>query len=204
MLENEKTIEIKVVRGLDDLMQVFAIRAAVFMAEQSCPFAEEFDGNDTCALHILGYYEGEPAGTLRLRFFGSFAKMERMAIRKEFRTTDVSKQIIREAIEILRKKGYRNVIGHAKSDLENYWKYVTRNYSVNREGFKKMEMENFSFSGLEFIPMEMEIKELENEYILKKNTPSNILNRPEGVWNTPSVLETGKGKIEVPKRDSRD
>jgi hypothetical protein len=31
---------------VEDLMKVFAVRAATYMNEQNCPYAEEFDGND--------------------------------------------------------------------------------------------------------------------------------------------------------------
>ena len=33
-----------VARSFDDLMRVVSIRSAVYMAEQDCPYEEEFDG----------------------------------------------------------------------------------------------------------------------------------------------------------------
>ena len=63
---NDKRYRFKVARTLNDMMQVAAIRAAVFMSEQKCPYDEEFDGNDLCAAtHILGYVNDEPAACLR-------------------------------------------------------------------------------------------------------------------------------------------
>ena len=47
-------ISIRVAASMTDLMQVVAIRAAAFLAEQNCPYAEEFEGNDFCALHMIG------------------------------------------------------------------------------------------------------------------------------------------------------
>src|SRR5579885_1371181 len=87
---NNRRVEIRVARTLDDLLMVFTIRAAVYMAEQGCPFAEEFDGNDHCANHFLGFVDGEPAGCLRARFFGSFAKLERLAVRKDYRRSSLA------------------------------------------------------------------------------------------------------------------
>jgi predicted GNAT family N-acyltransferase len=60
---------IKVARNLNDIMQVTAIRAAVFMSEQRCPYEEEFDGNDFCGTHLIGYHRDEPIACLRARFF---------------------------------------------------------------------------------------------------------------------------------------
>ncbi len=69
----------------DMIAKVFALRAAVFMSEQDCPYDEEFDGNDYCATHILGLVDGVPAAALRLRYFAEFAKMERLAVMPKYR-----------------------------------------------------------------------------------------------------------------------
>jgi hypothetical protein len=69
----------RVSRTIEDIMKVFAIRAATYMNEQACPYDEEFDGNDFCAAHILGEINGEPAGCIRIRFFDDFVKIERSA-----------------------------------------------------------------------------------------------------------------------------
>src|ERR1041385_8141307 len=65
----------------DAIQKVFALRAAVFMSEQDCPYEEEFDGNDFCATHILGLVDQQPAAVLRVRYFADFAKIERLAVR---------------------------------------------------------------------------------------------------------------------------
>ena len=39
----------RVAATADDIARVFALRAAVFMTEQYCPYDEEFDGNDYSA-----------------------------------------------------------------------------------------------------------------------------------------------------------
>ncbi|HCX10824.1 MAG TPA: GNAT family N-acetyltransferase, partial [Hyphomonas sp.] len=57
-----------------------AIRSAVFLSEQDCPYEEEFDGNDFCATHLLLKAKGRPVGTLRIRWFAEFAKLERIAL----------------------------------------------------------------------------------------------------------------------------
>ena len=87
-------VSVKVARSIEDLMQAFAIRAAVFLSEQHCPYAEEFDGNDFTATQFLGLVDGEPASTCRTRYFSDFAKLERVAVRREFRGSGVAAQMI--------------------------------------------------------------------------------------------------------------
>ena len=49
---------VRLARGLDDLMQVFAVRSAVYVGEERCPYDEEYDGNDLCAAHVLASARG--------------------------------------------------------------------------------------------------------------------------------------------------
>ncbi len=58
-VRSNRRAQVRIARGLDDLLMVYTIRAAVYMAEQDCPFGEEFDGNDHCATHFIGFIRGE-------------------------------------------------------------------------------------------------------------------------------------------------
>ena len=102
-------------------MRVMTIRSAVYMAEQECPYDEEFDGNDFSATHLIGYVGNEPAACLRVRYFADFAKIERLAVRHEFRKTRLAFQIVRAGIELCRAKGYRRIYGHSQKRLLNFW-----------------------------------------------------------------------------------
>ena len=64
----EDEISVTVVRSMEDLMRVMAVRSAVFVGEQRCPYREEFDGNDFSGTHLLGYVGHEPAASLRIRY----------------------------------------------------------------------------------------------------------------------------------------
>jgi predicted GNAT family N-acyltransferase len=84
-----RAISVRIARDPNDLMLVTAIRSAVYLAEQDCPIEEEFDGNDLVAAHFIGFVGKEPAGCLRVRFFGEFAKVERLAVRHQYRRSRV-------------------------------------------------------------------------------------------------------------------
>jgi predicted GNAT family N-acyltransferase len=171
-------VVVKVASGLDDLMQVVAIRAAVYMAEQNCPFAEEFDGNDFTATHILALADGEPAGCIRLRYFADFVKYERVAIRREYRSSNVSDEMIRSSLEIIRRKGFRTVYGHAAKNLVRYWQ---------RWGFRPSD-ETIRFSGHDFVPIVLQLEPGDDALTLQSG--HMVLNRPEGSWDRPGILET--------------
>ncbi|MDB5740991.1 MAG: putative N-acetyltransferase YjcF, partial [Alphaproteobacteria bacterium] len=93
-------IGVTIARTFEDLSRVVAIRSAVYIGEQECPYDEEYDGNDLAATHLLAYIGDEPVGCLRIRFFADFAKIERLAIRKEFRKTRAAFQLVRAGFKL--------------------------------------------------------------------------------------------------------
>src|SRR5262245_28599964 len=119
--EGARKIGVRVARSLSDIMQIVAIRASVFMSDQICPYEEEFDGNDFCATHLIGYMGDEPAACIRARFFADFCKLERLAVRAEYRKTRLAFLTVRAGIELARKKGFRRIYGHAQDRLVNFW-----------------------------------------------------------------------------------
>ena len=72
---NRTDISVRVVRSLDDFQRISVLRAITYMTEQNCPYDEEFDGNDLCAMHVLAFEKAEPVGALRLRLFNDFCKI---------------------------------------------------------------------------------------------------------------------------------
>ncbi len=48
---------ITVAREISEVMKAAAIRSAVYIGEQNCPYDEEFDGNDFAATHLLAYVD---------------------------------------------------------------------------------------------------------------------------------------------------
>ena len=170
---------VTVARSVEDLFKVNTIRSAVYVAEQECPYDEEFDGNDLSATHMIGYVGNEPAATLRLRFFADFAKFERVASRKEFRNSRAAIKLVQAGLKLCQKKGYRRVIGHAQTRLATFW---------TRFGFQPMpERKHFSFSDYDYIEMVAEL-EPDPEAITITADPYVAI-RPEGRWHVPGILE---------------
>jgi predicted GNAT family N-acyltransferase len=161
------------------LMQVVAIRAAVYLSEQTCPYAEEFDGNDFCAMHLIGSVGAEPAACIRIRFFADFAKLERLAVRHEFRRTALAFEIVRAGIKLSRLKGYTHIYGHAQDRLVPFW---TRFGARPIEPHRALVFSDFSYT-------EMLLTTERHPDALSLDSDPYVLIRPEGAWDQAGPLE---------------
>ncbi|WP_341501196.1 GNAT family N-acetyltransferase [Gallaecimonas sp. GXIMD4217] len=77
----------------EDLIKVFSVRAMVFMDEQKVPFSEEWDQFELQCQHLLVEEDGEPIGCGRLRLTRDGAKLERIAVRRQWRGLGLGWQI---------------------------------------------------------------------------------------------------------------
>ncbi|WP_244511166.1 GNAT family N-acetyltransferase [Magnetospirillum fulvum] len=110
-------------RTPDEHAMAMAIRAAVFLAEEdNITYFDEFNGNDYVSTHLIAYVDGDPAGVIRLRWFADFALLERVGIRRRYRSYQVLAGLARAALDLARQKGYRTVAGRARKETVNFWK----------------------------------------------------------------------------------
>lgn len=175
-------IAVTMTRSIEDLMKVISIRSAVYIGEQECPYLEEFDGNDFCATHLLGYVGNEPAGCIRIRYFAEFAKIERLAVRKEFRKSRLSFQLVRAAIDLCRVKGYQCLYGHAQKRLVNFW---------SRFGFETFEGgQELVFSDFDYVEMRMRADR--HPTAITIGIDPYVIIRPEGRWHEAGILEQSR------------
>lgn len=170
---------IRVVNDFDDMMRIAAIRSAVYIGEQACPYDEEFDGNDLASTHLLAFINNEPVGCMRIRFFGDFAKMERLAVRKEYRRSRAAFDLVRASVALCKEKGYRRIYGHARQDYLPFWQSF--GFKVNENGAP------FAFSDQVFVEMVDDIEPSPTALSLKDG-PYRLI-RPEGHWHKPGPLE---------------
>ncbi|MGD0142817.1 MAG: N-acetyltransferase [Rhizomicrobium sp.] len=172
-------IRVIAVSKVDELAQAMAIRATVFMGEQHCPYAEEFDDNDFCATHLLGFVGEEPVATMRLRYFADWVKFERMAVLDRFRSTTVKDAIVNYAFEIARRKGYRQCYGHSQKRLIEFWQQF---------GFELFPRNSeFHFSDHEYVEIWRKLEPHPTPLTMHSNPM--VMIRPEGRWDQPGILE---------------
>ena len=179
---NRPNISVHVVREMSDLMQSIAIRSAVYIGEEKCPFEEEFDGNDFSCTHVIGYIGSEPAGCLRIRYFSDFAKFERLAVRPEFRRMGLAREIVRYASDFCRAKGYTKFCVHARVDRVSFWSEL---------GFTQPDQsQTFVFSDYRYVEMRSETEPHQSPITL--GIDAYVLIRREGEWHLPGVLEASR------------
>ncbi len=192
--EFEPPVIVHVARTMDDLQRVAVVRALVYMSEQACPYEEEFDGNDLAgATHLIAEAGTEPLGCLRLRWFADFAKVERVCVRPGHRQGRVARTLMTDAIQLIRRKGYRRFVGHVQQHLIPYWK---------RYGFiHRAERGVFVFSDRAYAEMEGRYEPLSNA--LNIDSDPLVLDRPEGAWDRPGPLDKSVQRGVAPDQFNR-
>lgn len=174
-----RSAEVRIARSFDDLLMVYSVRSAVYIAEQECPFAEEFDGNDHCATHFIGLVDGEPAGCIRIRFFYDFAKIERLAVLKRFRKSMLASDLVLAGIDHVRRKGFRRIYGTAREGLEGFW--------ARFGGVPIKDGTTVTVSGFNYTEMLVDLEPVPNAVTI--DSGGYVILRPEGNWDQPGILE---------------
>jgi predicted GNAT family N-acyltransferase len=181
---NRPVVTIKLASTSDELMQCYMLRAAVYIGEQHCPYWEEYDGNDYSASHFVLYVDGEPAGSLRVRWFASFVKLERAVILKRYRSMGLFMPLLHWAMDVARKKGYAKAYLHGQRRL---WPIFERG------GFYKVDDKVFHFSDHEYgaYACDLQVDEKTRPTIF---TDPMVLNRPEDHLDEPGILEASMNR----------
>lgn len=176
---SKKRTEIRQVRSFEELAHVISVRSATYLAEQFPLYAEEFDGNDFCATHLVGYIDGDPAGAIRMRYFGDFAKIERLAVKLEYRKSRLAFQLVKAAVAHVRRKGFTRVYGHASAEIAPFWKLMGASEIENRKPFR--------FANIEYHEMGAELEP--DPLAIRYGAAPMVTIRPEGLWDEPGALD---------------
>ncbi len=139
-------IEIRPARGDREIAAALALRHAVFCLEQGVSEAEELDGRDDEALHLVAVPAGSGAvvGTCRLVFDGATAKLGRMAVAPDARGAGIGAALLHAAEQAAAAEGAGRVALHAQVDARTLY---TRAGFAERGGV-------FSEAGIDHVAME--------------------------------------------------
>ena len=116
-----EAVTTKLAMRMEDSLQAFAVRAACFIGELDVPYSEEFDGHDFGATHIIAYVGDEPAGTLRVRWFQSFAMPERLAVLQRFRGHNIGQLLLERARKLAESRGSNMLYAQVLPADVKYW-----------------------------------------------------------------------------------
>lgn len=192
MLNTKGELKIKVVQNEDERLKAFVIRAIVYIHEQDCPYDEEFDLNDFTSTQVLGSIDGEPVLTARIRYFGGFAKLERLAIRPPYRGRGYGHLLLKFMLSFCQEKGIRNFYLHAQSRLEKFY----QGYGFERIG------DQFSFSDHDYIEMYADFSLPDSRSSSVYGQDPMVLNRPEGTWNRSGPIEQSLTRLPIEREEA--
>ena len=110
--------------GTDELYDILALRAGVFVVEQECPYLDP-DGKDRKAWHLAGYRDGRLAGYARIFGPGDYfdeCSIGRVVTAPAERRSGIGHELMRHAAEaILRLFGDVPVTISAQQHLEKFY-----------------------------------------------------------------------------------
>ncbi|MBS8227793.1 GNAT family N-acetyltransferase [Vannielia litorea] len=102
-----------------DLDACFALRREVFMREQGFSQAEEFDGKDGDAIHLLATERGEPVGTARV--FPAEGRIGRICVLARARGTGLGAKLVRAGMDLLRERGAPRAVLDAQTRAMGFY-----------------------------------------------------------------------------------
>jgi GNAT superfamily N-acetyltransferase len=177
---NKAGYTIKVVRDFEDMAKVFAIRGSACFSDPEHLYAKHFDGNDFSSTHLLGFIDGEPVGTIRIRYFSNFTRIERLTVRPTHRRSRISFRLAKAAFAWCRDKGYSTVGGVARSELIPFWTMLGFRLTEGKEPIYIYGLPHFDITlKLDAVPQAM-----------SHMTDTMVLLRTEGRWHEEGHHET--------------
>jgi predicted GNAT family N-acyltransferase len=119
----------------------------VFVEEQGVPEAEEVDGRDPDAMHLVALTEAGLVGTCRLLTEEDAVRLGRLAVAPEVRRRGVASAILEAAEDEARRRGARRVVLNAQTQADEL--YRRHGYVVSGDRFLE--------AGIEHLPMERDL-----------------------------------------------
>lgn len=117
-----------------DIATCLHLRRVVFTLEQSISEADDVDGLDDSALHLLAYDGERAVGTARLLVKGGVGKIGRVCVLREARGAGLGAALILAALDELRRlPGVREVYLGSQSHATGF--YEKLGFAVEGEEF---------------------------------------------------------------------
>jgi predicted GNAT family N-acyltransferase len=103
-------IEVRPTRDDGEVAAALVLREEVFVGEQGVSLAEERDGRDEEALHLVVVDDGVVVATCRLLVEGTTVKLGRMAVSRTRRGLGLARALITEAEARAREVGAERMV----------------------------------------------------------------------------------------------
>ena len=126
-------------RDEHDVHGAFAVRERVFCGEQGVSLAEELDGRDDEALHLVALVPDEDGprviGTLRLLVEGERGKIGRVAVERPWRRRGIASRMLELAVSGARERGCREL--RLAAQVAAIDLYAHAGFSVDSDAFEE-------------------------------------------------------------------
>jgi predicted GNAT family N-acyltransferase len=103
-------IEVRPARDESEVAAALALREEVFVGEQGVSLAEERDGRDDEALHLVAVEAGEVIATCRLLVEGGDVKLGRMSVARSARGRGLARELLGQADVRARELGGERIV----------------------------------------------------------------------------------------------
>jgi predicted GNAT family N-acyltransferase len=131
----------RIASSVEDLIKVLVVRGIVFVEEQNVSYLEEMDEHEFSSVHVLGALKGEPVAAGRIRFVDQWSKLERIAVRKQYRKQNYGHQLVDYMIAHARRHGFKKIKMHAQARLVDFYK--AHGFKVKGEMFLEAGIEHY-------------------------------------------------------------
>lgn len=147
-------IEIRLAKTRKDIDDALKVRKLVFVKEQKIPENIVVDKLENQADHFLALNHLKPVGTARIRYLDDeIAKIERMAILKEYRGKEVGSKLLKYILNVLNEKGIKTATMNAQLSTQQFY---------SKFGFRQVG-KIFEEVGIKHIKMVKKHLKMENE-----------------------------------------
>lgn len=118
-------LKVEIVQDELNFFTAKEIRRQVFQIEQGIDEKVDFDGKDDKSEHFLAFCKSEAVGTARVRYISKeTAKLERLAVLKNYRKIGVGRKIMDYIINYLRKKGIQNLTLDSQEHAKGFYEEI--------------------------------------------------------------------------------
>ena len=132
--------EVRPARGAGEVAAAMALRRVVFCDEQGVSLADELDGRDDEALHLVVVEDGAVVGTCRLLFEGTTCKLGRLVVEREARGRGIGGRLIAFAENEARAAGAQRIVLNAQTRARGL--YRAAGYAEHGDRFMEAGIEH--------------------------------------------------------------
>jgi predicted GNAT family N-acyltransferase len=135
-------VEVRRVRGADEMAQAREVRHRVFCEEQGVPKREEADGRDAEALHLVAVEDGQVIATCRLLIVDRTVQFSRLAVDQRARRRGIATRLLQAATAESIGAGARRIVLHAQTYAVDL--YLADGYEPRGHTFVEADIEHIA------------------------------------------------------------